>query len=281
MTFFAIPTLLGQNAIAAAIAGTAPLTLTHIAVGDGNGQPVTPLETAVGLVNQRALLPATMTRVGNIVTIETAIDANTGGWTIREVGVYGNGGQLLFIGNYPATEKGTIATGAFDELIVSLRVVVSETAQVTIALNPTAYATQGWVDEFYEKKLLRFPWIAVNQVGLNAPPGSPAMGDSYIVGAAPTGAWATQAHNLAQWNGAWVFRAMVPDSLVMAQDTDMVHKRIVSGWEPWFATTPEHIAGLLATKPATPAGVAAMLNNSLGGFRSTRLLSRVGLRRPR
>ena len=281
MTFFAIPTLAGQNAIAAAIAGTAPLTLTHIAVGDGNGSPVTPLETATGLINERARLSATQSRSGNIVTVETAIDANTGGWTIREVGVIGNGGQLLFVGNYPATEKGTIATGAFDELIVSLRIVVSETAQITIVINPTAYATQGWVDEFYERKLLRFPFIAVNQVGLNTPPSTPAIGDSFIVGPAPTGAWSGQAHRLVQWNAEWIFRSYATDSLVIAQDTDLVHRRTLTGWDVWFATTPEHLAGLIATKPATPAGVAAMLAAATGGNRSTRLLARVGLRRPR
>lgn len=41
---------------------------------------------------------------------------------------------------------------------------------------------------------------------LSAPPGSPAEGDVYIVGASPTGAWAGQANNLAAYqNAAWTF----------------------------------------------------------------------------
>lgn len=40
----------------------------------------------------------------------------------------------------------------------------------------------------------------------NAPPGSPAEGACYIVGTAPTGAWAARANALAiRFGGAWVF----------------------------------------------------------------------------
>jgi hypothetical protein len=48
---------------------------------------------------------------------------------------------------------------------------------------------------------------------LSAPPPTPSDGDSYIVGASPTGAWAGQANNFAYWstdnpsapNGEWEF----------------------------------------------------------------------------
>lgn len=40
----------------------------------------------------------------------------------------------------------------------------------------------------------------------NAPPGSPANGDRYIVGTSPTGAWATHANTIAVYrSSAWVF----------------------------------------------------------------------------
>jgi len=40
----------------------------------------------------------------------------------------------------------------------------------------------------------------------NAPPGSPATGDIYLVGNSPSGAWVGQAKDIAEWNGsAWVF----------------------------------------------------------------------------
>lgn len=46
----------------------------------------------------------------------------------------------------------------------------------------------------------------VLSVGDNAPPGSPAEGDSYVVGDTPTGDWAGQANKIAMWiGGAWLF----------------------------------------------------------------------------
>lgn len=48
----------------------------------------------------------------------------------------------------------------------------------------------------------------VISMALATPPGSPADGDTYIVAASPTGAWAGKATNLARWSavlGAWEF----------------------------------------------------------------------------
>lgn len=40
----------------------------------------------------------------------------------------------------------------------------------------------------------------------NAPPGSPAIGDTYLVGNSPSGAWVGHAKDIAEWDGAdWVF----------------------------------------------------------------------------
>jgi hypothetical protein len=63
----------------------------------------------------------------------------------------------------------------------------------------------------------------VQQVGLNAPPGSPADGQCWLVGATQTGPWAGQANKLAQRiGGAWVFYApfvglVVLDVVTLAQ----------------------------------------------------------------
>jgi hypothetical protein len=48
----------------------------------------------------------------------------------------------------------------------------------------------------------------VQQIGLNAPPVTPAEGQCWILGPSPTGVWAGQANRLAQRiGGAWVFHA--------------------------------------------------------------------------
>lgn len=49
----------------------------------------------------------------------------------------------------------------------------------------------------------------------NNPPGAPILGDRYLVGTAPTGAWVGFANQVAEWNGAaWVFTVPVNDDVV-------------------------------------------------------------------
>lgn len=48
--------------------------------------------------------------------------------------------------------------------------------------------------------------LSVKDRNLSAPPGSPVAGDTYIVGSAPSGAWAGKTNQVAVWSGsAWVF----------------------------------------------------------------------------
>ncbi|WLT32832.1 DUF2793 domain-containing protein [Geothrix sp. PMB-07] len=49
---------------------------------------------------------------------------------------------------------------------------------------------------------------AMKGVGTNAPPGSPADGDAYVIGTSPTAAWAGQGNKIARWSSiasAWEF----------------------------------------------------------------------------
>ena len=69
----------------------------------------------------------------------------------------------------------------------------------------------------------------VLQVGVNTPPGSPSDGDRYVIGSAPTGAWAGQANNIVEWDGsAWDFTTSVDGYWLWSQngtpaDTDGSH----------------------------------------------------------
>lgn len=79
------------------------------------------------------------------------------------------------------------------------------TAQANIGLL-AGHTTgeNGWGDD-YSKNMRILDMLVQGRVldkDLSTPPGSPAAGDVYIVGAAPTGAWTGQATKLARWNGA-------------------------------------------------------------------------------
>ena len=66
--------------------------------------------------------------------------------------------------------------------------------------------------------------LSVLDRNLTAPPGAPVAGDTYIVAATATGAWAGKENNVAIWDGAaWVFgvprngwMAVIEDELKIA-----------------------------------------------------------------
>lgn len=71
------------------------------------------------------------------------------------------------------------------------------------------YGENGW-NAGMDTNLLnlgRFGFhLAVKGRRANTPPGSPVQGDTYLVGPAPTGAWADKAGQITLWSGAtWVF----------------------------------------------------------------------------
>lgn len=54
--------------------------------------------------------------------------------------------------------------------------------------------------------LLQVMLYGVISLGTNTPPGSPTEGDSYVIGTAPTGAWAGKANKIAvYYGGSWRF----------------------------------------------------------------------------
>lgn len=73
---------------------------------------------------------------------------------------------------------------------------------------------------------------AVDGFLLNTPPGSPAVGSCYIVGAAPTGDWAGQALALAGYTaGGWRFIAAFPGLVAFDKATGEVATFSGGAWE--------------------------------------------------
>lgn len=66
----------------------------------------------------------------------------------------------------------------------------------------------------------------------NAPPVSPATGQCWLVGAAPTGEWSGQAHRLATWSAAgWRFVELPIGARVRMTGTGASWHRIPMGWQ--------------------------------------------------
>jgi hypothetical protein len=65
---------------------------------------------------------------------------------------------------------------------------------------------------------------------LNAPPGSPATGDVYIVGASPTGAWSGQAGKVAAYYAGWRFKTPEAGWIAWAQNENHLLYYTGSAW---------------------------------------------------
>lgn len=77
--------------------------------------------------------------------------------------------------------------------ILGIPTIETQQAQPEITHNEAVY-------------LLQLALMGAISLGDNAPPGSPAEGDVYVLGSAPTGAWTGKANKIAiRFNGAWRF----------------------------------------------------------------------------
>lgn len=104
------------------------------------------------------------------------------------------------------------------------------------------------------------------QIGLNAPPGSPAEGQLWVVGLSPTGAWAGQAHRIAQRiGGAWRFYTAAVGWRVWDLATQQDWAWDGAAWSPTGATVlrgsavydpPSLVDGAGVTTTVTVTGAA-------------------------
>jgi tail-collar fiber protein len=150
--YFAILTNSGLAAVAAAVAAGTDVDLTEFAVGDGNGNPVTPLATMTELTNElhrdNLLTVAVDPDNANQLICTGNIAAADGGWTVREVGIFTAAGDLFAIANFPATYKPTVAEGSAADLLVRLVLPVANASVVNLAIDPSILlATQDFVND--------------------------------------------------------------------------------------------------------------------------------------
>ena len=147
--YFMILTTWGRNAVADAIVNGTDIDITQVAVGDGTG---TPTESQTALESQQYITAAnTVERDADNddwVNVELVIPPETGGWYVREVGIFAASGDLFAIGKFPETYKPTMDEGSGKELVIKAILEVSNAADVNINIDPSVVlATREYVDD--------------------------------------------------------------------------------------------------------------------------------------
>ena len=137
--YFAILTDYGTRAIAHALSQGQPLQLAKFAVGDGNGQAVTPTASATALVHQTHIAPVSAVsldpRNNKQVIVELTIPENVGGFYIREMGVFDSQNKLIAYANCPESFKPTESSGSGKVQVLRMILKVESSSAVTLSID--------------------------------------------------------------------------------------------------------------------------------------------------
>lgn len=233
-------TAAGQAAFANAIAIQTPVIITVMAVGDSNGVGYDPDENQIALVNEVYESNAIDVTVeaGGIIAVEMTIPVDQGGWHVREAAVKADDGTVLAIMRYPDSYKPLPSSSIASTKSITMKLDVGNTNAVTWQIDPASKANIGGQ--------LRPDFRSVESIEDN-PPGNAILGQTWIVGLAPTGAWVGHENELAEWTGtAWAFAEPTPWMLVgLADRTDWRwdHTLVAPAWVEIRSATVKDAAG--------------------------------------
>lgn len=150
----------GKALEAAAHASGTTVKLTKFAVGDGGGAAVTPDAAQTSLVNETFRDVLSSLAVSNdddtVLEAECIIPSNSGGYTIREIGIYADDGTLYAVGNFADQDKPAPDSGYAAALQIFADLAVSDTSDITLTVQDGSYLTEAQGNTLYlrQDKLL-------------------------------------------------------------------------------------------------------------------------------
>lgn len=144
----------GKSFIANAQANS-QLALTHVVLGDANGQPYLPESrlNQTTLVHQTAKLPVASVKVINDTTAEVSaiVPSNVGGFNVHEVGITDSSGKLVYVGNFHGGYRPTLTEGAGGDMELIVTIKAENLATVVIEMDGNVVsATRDWVNERFQ-----------------------------------------------------------------------------------------------------------------------------------
>ena len=133
-----IVTDLGKEKIASATIEGAKVNMVTVVVGGTYYIPTADMtelrgERWRGNIAQKRINPDSP----NMIEIRAVIPRDVGGFTVREVGVLDDKGDLIAVCNTPDTEKAVILEGIAATLTIVMRIVFTDSAMVEFVVDPT------------------------------------------------------------------------------------------------------------------------------------------------
>lgn len=150
MSYRSIHTTKGLELLAQAESNGTQIRLTHMAVGDGGGQPIKLSSGMTQLVREkfRAVVNRVYQDPENDLkfTAELIIPANIGSFVMREIGVFDSNGNLFAVGNLPDITKPVAQEGIINDTVFRLSFFVRNAENVELKIDPNVViATHSWI----------------------------------------------------------------------------------------------------------------------------------------
>ncbi len=176
MSFKLLLTNIGKQKIAnASNVGTSAITISQFAVGQGKNVDFSKRLDKQTLVSKRyqgdvASVKAVNNKP-NYYEILCVIPVDVGGFTVRELGLFDEDGDLIWVGNLPEAEKPNNNSQSAVDYRIKATIQINNPDVTLIVDTNVVTATQGWVeDNFIPKSALEliFPigykyWTKIKQ----------------------------------------------------------------------------------------------------------------------
>ena len=154
--YFTVLTDVGKQKLVEAIANETALDFTEMAVGDSNGTSYDPTPDMIALKHET--YRATISSVSidevdrNIMIFQLVVPSSSGGYYIREAGLFSSDGSLIAIARTAEQYKPQLSEGAGASIDINMRIAISSEAQIYINVPESdSYATQNYVKEEFKK----------------------------------------------------------------------------------------------------------------------------------
>ncbi|HAP0540937.1 TPA: phage tail protein, partial [Escherichia coli] len=137
---------------AATVPGGKKVTLSAMAVGDGNGKLPVPDAGQTKLVHEvwrHALNKVSVDNKNkNYIVAELVVPPEVGGFWMRELGLYDDAGTLIAVSNMAESYKPELAEGSGRAQTCRMVIILSNVASVELSIDAsTVMATQDYVDD--------------------------------------------------------------------------------------------------------------------------------------
>lgn len=141
--YYSVVTDAGAAKIAKAVHDGKKINIIHMAAGDGRGEYYQPKTSQTMLLNEvwrgRICDYRISKESENLLIVSSIIEADAGGFTVRELGIFDDEGTMIAVCNTPATGKVRISDGVVHELHLSMEIILVNDNVLELVIDPTVF----------------------------------------------------------------------------------------------------------------------------------------------